>query len=220
MKIRIVIFFVILLSACQALAADMASVTDAMQKKYRAVTSFTADFTQVLTNAASKETSTRTGRIFFVQPALVRWETDTPEKELLVVNKDSAWNAFPGEKNVYRYPVENVLGGKTMLRFLSGKGNLREDFHIEEESGAPVGQIKLKLVPNQATGGLVLAHVWVDRQVSLLTRVSIEDFYGNINDVTLSNVKVNAPVSKDLFQYTPPSDYTVFDNTQQPHPIQ
>jgi len=209
------ILLLLFLCASQALAADIAAITGKIQKKYSSLTTLTADFTQTLVNAASKETSTRAGRIFFAQPALIRWETDTPEKELLVVGKDAAWNAFPEEKNVYRHPVEDVLGSKTMLRFLSGKGNLSEDFRLEEEQGAPVGQIKLKLVPRQADASLVLAHVWVDDQTWLLGRISIEDFYGNINDVTLSNVKINGSIPKDLFQYTPPKDYTVFDNLGQ-----
>jgi len=213
---RIAAVLFVLLCASRALALDISSVTDNIQRKYQSLNSFTADFTQALTNAASKEKSIRTGRIAFAKPALIRWETETPEKELLVVGKNAAWNAFPGEKNVFRYPVDQVLGSKTMLRFLSGKGNLREDFHLQEEQGAPEGQIALRLVPNEADAGLVLAHVWVDAKTFLLTRIAIEDFYGNINDVTLRDVNVNANVSKDLFQYAPPKDYTVFDNTKQP----
>ncbi|MBI4804644.1 MAG: outer membrane lipoprotein carrier protein LolA [Desulfovibrio sp.] len=196
-----------------ALAADIPALTDKVQKNYQTLSAFSADFTQVLVNAASKEKETRTGRLVFAQPALIRWDTEKPEKELLVVGKDVVWNAFPEEKAAYRYAVEDVLGSKTMLRFLSGKGNLREDFHIQEEQGAPEGQVKLKLVPREAEPSMVLAYAWVDSKSNMLARISIEDFYGNINDVTLANVKLNPSVPKDLFQYTPPKEYSIFDNT-------
>ena len=202
-----------ILLASKAGAADVTSITDSVQKKYQALSSFKADFTQVLFNAASKDKDVRTGRIVFSQPALIRWETEKPEKELLVVGKDMVWNAFPDEKSAYRYSVEDMLGSKTMLRFLSGKGNLKEDFHIQEEPGAPEGQVELKLVPREAEAGMVLAHAWVDVKTSMLARISIEDFYGNINDLTLSNLNLNPSVSKDQFQYTPPKDYSIFDNT-------
>jgi len=201
------------LQAPAALCADIATLADKVQKQYQSLTSFTADFTQVLVNAASKDKDTRTGRLVFAQPALIRWETEKPEKELLVVGKDVVWNAFPEEKTAYRYAVEDVLGSKTMLRFLSGKGNLREDFHISEEQGAPEGQVKLKLIPKEAEPGMVLAFAWVDVKTNMLARISIEDFYGNVNDVTLANVKINSAVSKEQFQYTPPKDYGIFDNT-------
>jgi outer membrane lipoprotein carrier protein len=188
-------------------------VTDKIQKEYQSLSSFTADFTQVLTNAASKEQETRSGRIFFSQPALIRWETQKPEKELLVVGKDAVWNTFEDEKTAYRYSVEEILGSKTMLRFLSGQGNLKEDFHIEEQPGAPKGQVELKLVPREAEPSLVLAYVWVDTSDYMLARIQIEDFYGNVNDVSLANLKFNARLAKDLFQYSPPTDYQVFDNT-------
>lgn len=213
MFFRYILAIAIVLSPLAARAADVASLADKVQKQYQNLTTFTADFTQVLYNASSKEKETRTGRLVFAQPSLIRWETEKPEKELLVVGKDVVWNAFPEEKSAYRYGVEDVLGSKTMLRFLSGKGNLREDFHIQEEPGAPEGQVQLKLVPREAEPNMVLAHAWVDTKTNMLARISIEDFYGNINDVTLSDVKLNRSVSKDLFQYTPPKDYGIFDNT-------
>lgn len=41
----------------------------------------------------------------------------------------------------------------------------------------------------------------------------MEDFYGNVNDVTLSAFKPNPNLAKDLFQYAPPAGYQTFDNT-------
>lgn len=213
MKTRLLAALLFLLCAAYAHAEDTASLAAKVQKKYQALTSFTADFTQVLVNANSQDRDTRTGRIVFAQPALIRWETEKPEKELLVVGKDVVWNAFPEDKTAYRYAVADVLGSKTMLRFLSGQGNLTEDFTIQEEQNPPQGQAAWKLVPKEAEPGMVLAYVWVDLKTSMLARISIEDFYGNINDVTLANVKINPSVSKDMFQYTPPKDYGIFDNT-------
>lgn len=201
------------LLAAPAHATDVAALAAKMQKQYQSISSFSADFTQLLRNAASKEAETRTGKLVFAQPALIRWETLAPEKELLVVGKDAVWNAFPEEKAVYRYSVEEVLGSKTMLRFLSGKARLNEDFHIQEEQGnAPAGQVMLRLVPREAEPGMVLAYAWVDERTNMLARVSIEDFYGNVNDLTLSNVTLNAKVSPEQFQYSPPQGFSVFDN--------
>jgi len=213
MILRVFLALAALCLAAPALAADVASLADKVQKQYQSITSFSADFTQVLTNAASKERETRTGGLVFAQPGLIRWETRKPETELLVVGKDMVWNVFPDEKTAYRYAVEDVLGSKTMLRFLSGKGNLRQDFHVTQEPEAPQGQAQLKLVPREAEPSLVLAHAWVDLKTSMLARIVIEDFYGNLNDVTLDNLKTNPALSKDLFQYTPPKDFTILDNT-------
>ncbi|GFK94527.1 Outer-membrane lipoprotein carrier protein [Fundidesulfovibrio magnetotacticus] len=212
MTLRVLCALCALLCSANALAADVAGLPDKVQKQYQSVTSFSADFTQVLVNAASKERETRTGKLVFSQPALIRWETERPEKELLIVGKDAAWNVFPGEKTAYRYAVEDILGSKTMLRFLSGKGNLREDFHVSQEPEAPQGQAQLKLVPREAEPGLVLAHAWVDLKTNMLARIVIEDFYGNLNDVTLENLKTNPAVPKDFFQYAPPKDFTILDN--------
>lgn len=202
-----------LVQTADALAVDVSALADSVQSHYKAVKTFTADFTQVLKNATSKDQEIRTGRLAFAQPNLIRWETRKPERELLVVGREGVWNVFDDERTAYRYGVEEVLGSKTMLRFLSGAGNIRDDFTIEEQQGAPAGQVRLKLTPREAEPGMVLAYIDVDVDSSTIVRAAIEDFYGNVNDVTLSNVKTNPSLSKGLFDYTPPKDYQTFDNT-------
>lgn len=216
MKVKNVLAWVVILVLAQAAAAqaaDVVALADKVQSHYKSVKSFTADFTQVLKNATSKDQEIRTGHMAFAQPNLIRWETGKPEKELLVVGKDGVWNVFDDERTAYRYGVEEVLGSKTMLRFLSGAGNIGDDFTMEEEQGAPAGEARLKLTPREAEPGMVLAHIDVDAKTYTITRVAIEDFYGNVNDVTLKNVKMNASLPKDLFVYTPPKDYQTYDNT-------
>ncbi|GAB6035608.1 outer membrane lipoprotein chaperone LolA [Fundidesulfovibrio butyratiphilus] len=218
MKVQTVLAWMLVLAVCLAraatvVAADVDTLADKVQSHYKSVKSFTADFTQVLKNATSKDQEIRTGHLAYAQPNLIRWETRKPEKELLVVGKDGVWNVFDEERTAYRYGVEEVLGSKTMLRFLSGAGNIADDFTIEEEPDAPAGETRLKLTPREAEPGMVLAHIDVDTKTYTITRAAIEDFYGNVNDVTLKNIKMNPVLSKDLFVYTPPKDYQTFDNT-------
>lgn len=197
-------------------AQDVSQIAGRIQQKYATIGAFTAKFTQAIRNAASGDTENRSGTFFFKKPTLVRWETVSPEKELLIVGQSAVWDYFEEDKEVYRYSVQEIISSKTMLRFLTGKANLTEDFIVAEsktEKGGP-GQIVLDLAPREPEPGLVMARIWVDQHTDLIVRIRIQDFYANTNDLTLSNVELNPKLADSLFQFTPGKDVKVHDNTQ------
>ncbi|MEF3695860.1 outer membrane lipoprotein chaperone LolA [Desulfolutivibrio sp.] len=203
-----------LLVAVWAVPARGADLVDAVQKKYESLSGFKTEFTQDLKNSASGEGEMRSGSITFKKPNLVRWETVKPEKELLLVGKEAVWDYFEDDREAFRYPVEEIINSKTMLKFLTGKANLREDFHVfEEPDAAEAGLVRFKLVPKEPEPGLVMAHVWVDPATQMIMRLSIQDFYANTNDLTLKNLKVEANLPDSLFSFTPPQGVAVHDNT-------
>ncbi|MHC1751596.1 LolA family protein [Humidesulfovibrio sp.] len=210
---KILIMFAVIVSALLPAAAQANKITDAIQKRYDSLSSFQTDFQQELTNAASGSVEKRSGKIWFKQ-SLVRWETLKPEKELLVVGKNAVWNYFEADNVAMKYRTSQVFNSKTMIRFLSGKANLKEDFKIEEQ-GTENGLLKLRLVPKEPEPTMVLAYIWVDAKTSLLGRVLIVDFFGNGNQVSLTNLSMDKRADAKLFEFTPPSGAQVKDNTKQ-----
>ncbi|MHC1789072.1 LolA family protein [Solidesulfovibrio sp.] len=212
--VALLVLFVLALVA-PALAADPAELSGRIQKRYAALGAFSAEFTQAIRNAASGDVEQRSGSFVFKKPTLVRWETVKPEKELLIVGKDAVWDYFEEDKEAYRYSVEEIINSKTMLRFLTGKANLTEDFLVvagkAEEAGP--GQAVLQLAPREPEPGLVMAKVWIDLATDMIARIYIQDFYANTNDLTLSGIVANPKLADSLFVFTPPKDARVHDNT-------
>ncbi|MEW5773931.1 MAG: outer membrane lipoprotein carrier protein LolA [Thermodesulfobacteriota bacterium] len=184
-----------------------------MQSQYESLTSFTASFVQTLTNAQTGEKEVRKGTIAFRQPALVRWDTLSPEKQLLVVGDKAVWDYYADEKAAYKYPTTDVLSSKTMLRFISGKARLEQDFYVTELPEKD-GLLEMELVPREAEPGLVQATVWVTPATYMLYRVLLVDFYGNKNDLALDNLLLNPDLPKSDFEFSPPAGTKVFDNTK------
>jgi len=204
----------VLATAATARAVDPTELAGRIQKKYATINAFSASFTQAIRNAASGDTEHRSGSFFFKKPVLVRWETVKPEKELLIVGKDAVWDYFEEDKEAYRYAVKEIISSKTMLRFLTGKANLTEDFFVAagKASDAGPGQAVLDLAPREPEPGLVMARVWVDLSTDMIARIFIQDFYANTNDLTLTGVAVNPKLADNLFTFTPPRDAKVHDN--------
>ncbi|MFH1912860.1 MAG: outer membrane lipoprotein carrier protein LolA [Pseudomonadota bacterium] len=206
--------------AREGIAAE--DMPDLIQQRYESLKTFRCDFVQELTNAASGDVEQRRGRIWFRQPSQVRWETVEPEKELLVLGPDYAWDYIEADGVAIKYEVEALLDSKTVLRFISGRANLKEDFVVKTEwQGANEvrerwgkGFTVLQLVPKEPEPGMVLAYVGVEPGTGLLRQIMIVDFYGNGNEVRLSNMKQDVKLSADMFTFTPPEGTQVEDNTR------
>jgi len=195
---------------------------DLIQKRYETLRTFRADFVQELTNVASGDVEVRKGIIWFKQPSQVRWETVEPEKELLVVGSDFAWDYIEEEKLAIKYGVTALLDSKTVIRFISGQANIKEDFIVKTEwQGAEdvrsrwgKGCVVIQLVPKEAEPGMVLAYIGVEPKTGLLEKVMIVDFYGNGNELRLSNVVLDPDLPQSMFTFTPPAGTHVEDNTK------
>jgi outer membrane lipoprotein carrier protein len=202
---------VFLIFAVNASAADVA---DKVQSKYETVSSLEAEVEQIQTTAATGQEEERTGRIYYKEPELVRWVTESPEKEVLIVGPEVVWDYFPEESTAYKYPVQEILSSKTMIRFISGKANLKEDFKIERQ-GREDGLLKLKLVPEKPELNLVLAYIWVSDKDWLVKRVLVVDYWGNGNELRLSGIEINHDLDDELFEFSAPEDVLIQDNTKQ-----
>lgn len=212
--IELWVFTGLVILASPVHAASTQGIVDRIQDQYATLRSFQTEFVQELSNASTKEIEIRRGRIFFRQPQLIRWETDTPEQEVMIVGKDLVWNYIPDEKVAMKYHVSQIIESKTMLKFLSGQAHFAEDFKVTDQ-GEDRGWIKLKLIPKKPEPNLVLAYIWVDKKSALLQQVLIVDFFGNGNQVTLQKLRLDGSVDEGLFIFTPPPGVKVRDNTKQ-----
>ncbi|MFO7818584.1 MAG: LolA family protein [Thermodesulfobacteriota bacterium] len=192
--------------------AFAAKVADQVQAQYDSLVSFTTSFEQILTNAGTGEQEERTGSIFYKKPEMVRWVTDSPEKEILVVGSEYVWNYFPEEEAAYKYPAREILSSKTMIRFISGQADLEDDFEIENQ-GREDELIKLKLVPHKPETNLVLAYIWVDDQSWMVKRILLVDFWGNGNELHLNDIQLDVDIDRAKFEFVPPEGVEIKDNT-------
>ena len=228
MKIKWIGLMAMLMAFCLAPTAFAAQpilpedMPDVIQKRYETLRTFKANFVQELTNVASGDVEIRQGKIWFKQPSQVRWETTKPEKELLVVGPEYAWDYIEDEKLAIKYSVASLLDSKTILRFLSGQANIKEDFIVKTEwQGADEvrakwgkGFVVMQLVPKEAEPGMVLAYIGVEPETGLLRQVMIVDFYGNGNEVRLSEVELDPKLGPEMFTFTPPEGTQIEDNSR------
>ena len=84
----------VLLVASAAQAADIAAT---IQARYEKLRTFSATFEQTLTHKESGSVEKRQGNLLFQKPLLIRWQTDKPHEETLVVTHKEIWDYLADE---------------------------------------------------------------------------------------------------------------------------
>lgn len=214
--------FLLVGSATSSYAADdVAAVAAKVQASYADMESFRANFTQELLQRDSGMVQKRSGTIAFKRPLLVRWETESPHAELLMVTSKEIWNYLPDEELAYRYSRALAEDSRSLIQVITGQSALTRDFDVEPaEEGTQGGLIHLLLYPKEPTTELTEAQLWIDPATSLIRRAMVMDFYGNTNTVELKDLQKNASVPSSLFSFTPPKGTEVEDHVEPAHPVE
>lgn len=183
---------------------------ECLSKTYGKAKTITANYTQTLIHKDSGNEEVRSGKFFIKRPNLVRWVTQKPAKELLIVNNEAVWNYLEDEEVVYKYPKDLANESQNALLFLLGDRTVDSDFYVEDgdEKGTYM------LFPKEPKADLTEATIWLDETACTIKRLRIVDFYGNVNDLTFSDVQFDTTVKDSLFSFTPPAGVDVEDNTK------
>ena len=197
----------VLMAATAAQASDIANT---IQARYEKLRTFSATFEQTLTHKESGSTEKRQGNLLFQKPLLIRWQTDKPHEETLVVTNKEIWDYLADEEIAYRYPLELVRDSRTIIQVITGQAALTKDFDVKED-GQENGLAKLHLYPKEAAPQMVEALLWVEPSTGYIRRASIIDFYGNSNDVHFTQFKPDTSLKESDFTFTAPKGVEVED---------
>jgi outer membrane lipoprotein carrier protein len=171
-----------------------------IQKQYDQTRSLSADFLQkTRSRAASLGTSAR-GKLYFLKPRAMRWDYERPRQQF-VINADKAWLYVPDEKTIYLYDSEQIINSPVILSFFSGLGQLGEMFNITQlpPDPGPPPRHRLVLLPRKSESPVSRIILWVDPNSLHVVRIQTEDPLGNINEITFTNIKVNAALEPSWF---------------------
>lgn len=220
LKIKLIVFLALLLFPGQALAAKApatpAEWSAAVQKTYAGYQSMGAEFDQTFVRGESGITEDRQGRFLFQKPLRVRWATDAPYEELLIVTDELIWQYDAFEEIAYKAPIEALDDKNAFLQVLFGLSSLADTFKItvQPAKSGDDGLAHLLLEPYEPTSSLMLANIWLEPKSALIRRIEIRDAFGNLNRVNLKTIDKNPRVPAGTFEFTPPPGVEVEDRTK------
>jgi len=189
-----------------ALAAALSpqELAQKLQARYEETKTMSADFKQTTTLPSTSRKRLGNGRLVIAKPGRIRWDYQTPEKQVLVSDGNKFLMYLPSSRQMMVQPVSQYLNSDVTYAFFTGSGNIVRDFNALPPD-RPVGQREkvVKLAPKAQHPQVAHLHVWLDDSF-MISRLEIVDHFGSVTDLAFSNLKRNEPVSPELFRFTPP----------------
>jgi len=178
-----------------------------MQESYENTQDFEADFLQEVTLKAMKRTAREEGTVYFKKPKMMLWHYTRPANKKIIINPQKTWLYLPEDRIAYLQPAEQLAPSQLGIRFLTGLGNLQNDFDLRYTEPHPVdsqGNYLITLIPRDSRTGIAKFFLTVDGQHFRIIQCRFADPYGNTTLLRLKNIKINNNLPESLFSFTPP----------------
>jgi outer membrane lipoprotein carrier protein len=103
-----------------AFPGDASSYVRRFEAEYRGARTLQATFLERYTENG-RVVRTEAGTAYFRRPGRMRWEYESPEKDVFLVDGKTAWFYVPGDHTVTRVPAKQSTDVRTPLALLAGE---------------------------------------------------------------------------------------------------
>ncbi len=209
------ILCVAFLIAPLAPAADTKSVVHALEQRYRHAKTLSAVFLERYSDG-NGAAAAESGTVYFSQPGRMRWEYESPEQKLFLVDGANAWFYVPADHTASRAKINESSDWRTPLALLAGKANLSQlcrDIQIVDpraqgakKEGAPISadDTVLRCVPRGESNAQAAAEQNVlletDSEAHLV-RVVIHEPGGVLTEFRFGNWQENVAIPEVKFHF-------------------
>ncbi|MFZ3216888.1 MAG: outer membrane lipoprotein carrier protein LolA [Candidatus Acidiferrales bacterium] len=215
-----------ILPAAMVPARDAHAVLRALEARYHRAQTLKATFYERYSDGGSGG-SAESGTVYFSHPGRMRWEYESPEQKLFIVDGTNVWFYVPADRTVSRAKVKDSTDWRTPLALLTGKSDLSKlcgsiefvdparDDNSEDRPLMPDDSVLL-CVPRRESADSVqeIREVLIESDPQAhLARLIIRQ-PGNLEtEFRFGNWEENLPVAETMFHFAPPPGVTVVDES-------
>ncbi len=222
-------FAIIAIAVPRGSVTDARSAVHALESRYQHVRTLKASFFERYSDGKAAVQS-ESGIVYFSRPGRMRWDYESPEPKLFLVDGSNVWFYVPADRTVSRAKVKESSDWRTPIALLVGKADLSHlcrSIEIVTPASAAGGKPEdqpmrdsdtlLRCAPKNATddatdstGSLREVLLETDPRARLV-RVVLREA-GNIEtEFRFGNWKENIPIPEAQFHFQPPPGVTVVD---------
>src|SRR5271155_3049601 len=124
-------FCAVLFISAVPLTSDVHSVVRALERRYQHAATLRAVFFERYTDG-NGGISAESGTVYFSRPGRMRWEYESPESKLFLVDGTNVWFYVPADRTASRARLKESSDWRTPVALLAGKADLAQMCsHIE-----------------------------------------------------------------------------------------
>jgi outer membrane lipoprotein carrier protein len=202
--------------------ADAHAIVHALASRYQHTKTLKAVFYERYREGKSAGRA-ESGTVYFSKPGRMRWEYESPEPKLFLVDGTNAWFYVPADKTASRAKMKDSSDWRTPIALLAGKadlGKLCRDVQLvdaahaadADEKAQTAGDSVLRCVPREDAGESGLRDVLLETDADAhLVRVVIRQAGEIETEFRFGNWEENLPVTEDKFHFQPPPGVAIVD---------
>jgi len=230
---RLSCFYFLLATAISA--SELKAVITRLEAKYRSPHTLQAAFLERYTENG-RPVRVEAGTVYFRRPGKMRWEYESPERNLFLVDGKTAWFYVPADHTVTRVPAKESSDWRTPLALLAGEmkisrvcGDVRfAEREAPESSSNAMLYCQLRGAdskrsardPSNREQKLSEAgeavYFEVVRASGDLSRVLVKDAGGVTIEFRFSNWLSDPPVNDSLFRFAVPPGVAIVNGELPP----
>jgi outer membrane lipoprotein carrier protein len=162
--------------------------------------SMRANFRQEVTNGGQQVVERAEGQVVLKRPGRFRWDYQRPYERVVVADGKRLWLYEADLSQVTVRPLTDALG-ETPAALLTGERKILERFEVVSSwSGEQLTWVKLKPRATDSDFASVSVAFAGDRPAELV----LDDRMGQQTHLYLTDVRLNAPVADDAFDFKVP----------------
>jgi len=188
-------------------AATLPKILQEIETKYSKARSIEVHFDQTTESVTLQRKKHSSGTILVKIPNKIRWETKTPDKNLLVSDGNKFWFYTPpfaeGENGQLIERKDSDVRSSLASTLMTGSFTVAQ--HKNKMKIVEKSPSEFTLIPKKGSAGTVSqASIYIDLNEKLITRVKLTHSDGNIADIFLSKIDLAKPTEDSLFSFSPP----------------
>jgi outer membrane lipoprotein carrier protein len=202
--------------------SSAAVVVRRLEAKYRSAARLEATFLERYTENGQL-TRLEAGKVYFQRPGKMRWDYESPERNVFLVDGKNAWFYVPADHTATRVPAKKSTDWRTPLALLAGEMKVSRicntigiaDGQATEDSADVMLYCELRGTSNPSEGGdsgwkaastkaRDIVYLEVEEDSGELIRVIVNDPGGVGIEFRFANWQLNPQLDDSLFRFQVP----------------
>jgi len=178
------------------------SIKAELQGQLEQLKPFSADFTQTVTSAEGDNLSTAQGLMQLQRPNKFRWETVSPDEQLIVSDGESIWLYNPFVEQVSIYSLKDAIANTPFMLIAGTDKTAWENYRVTKKAG-----VYTVITPDDPAAAVFTLQF----KQGEMSQFSIQEQQGQHSLFALTNHKTMNKMDPALFNFTIPEDTDIDD---------
>ncbi len=189
---------------------SLADIIKKIEKRY-AVPGFSAQFSQTSTIKAMEITDSASGKAFFKRPGKMRWEYETPDRQIIMTDNKTLWIFRPEDNQVMIGKAPSFFEGGKGFSFLSDMKLIQQKFSIALEKKTQDDYYELKLLPREKAFDVSVIYLSVSTRTFDVVRIVTENSYGDETRIVFNDIQFRKKIDDSMFSFKLPQGIEVLN---------